>query len=115
MIVKQYTVASILGVAALVGTCSTGFANNNGSCAATCANHYAKDLNRCPLLDGDGGAYFWCVVKAQDAQEMCDSTCPNKSGSIKASAGTPAGADGGVSNSPSAGTLPTRTLPIRPR
>jgi hypothetical protein len=105
MVAKQYIVASILGVAALVGTCSNGSANNNGSCAATCANHYAKDLNNCPPLDGDGEAHFECVVKAQDAQEMCDSTCPN---SIKASAGILT--DGGESQSPSAGTLL-----IRPR
>ena len=77
MVAKRYTILSILGVAALVGICGNGFANNDKSCAATCANHYAKDLHSYPPLHGDAQAHFWCPVKPQDAEEACDVACPN--------------------------------------
>jgi hypothetical protein len=102
MVAKPYIIAGTLGVAALFGTCDIGFANSIGSCSVTCANHSSKDLNNCPPLQGDGEAYFGCIVKAQDAEKMCDSRCPNKSSSNKTSAGTFTGADSGESQSPSA-------------
>ena len=79
MVAKPYIIAGVLGVAALVGTHKSGLANGTGSCDATCANRYSKDVHNCPLLQGDGAAHFECIVKAQDAEKMCDSTCPNKS------------------------------------
>ena len=99
MVAKPYIIAGVLGVAALVGTHKSGLANGTGSCDATCANRYSKDVHNCPLLRGDGGAHFECIVKAQEALTMCDSTCPM--------AGPPTGADAGKSQSPSAGTLVT--------
>ena len=94
MVAKPYIIAGIiLGVAAFLGTCSSGFAISIGSCAVTCANGYSRDFNNCPPLQGDGKAYFGCIVKAQEAEDMCDWTCRSKGSSIKASTGIPTGAE----------------------
>ena len=79
MVVTRRTVAWILGVTALVGTCSNGFAEKNATCAATCMDNYERERHSCPSLTGDGAAYFWCIEKSQNRQEVCVSACPNAS------------------------------------
>jgi hypothetical protein len=86
MVAKPYIIAGVLGVAALVGTRNSGLADSTGSCDATCANRYSKDVHNCPLLRGDGGAYFECIVKAQEALTTCDGTCPMAGPSTSADA-----------------------------
>jgi hypothetical protein len=54
MVAKPYVIAGILGVAALVGNCSSGFASSIGSCAVTCADQYSKDSKIVPLQRGTG-------------------------------------------------------------
>jgi hypothetical protein len=88
MVAKRYAAASIFGLAALIGSCNTGFADSNKSCVRTCEDNYTKSLENCPSLNKDAEAYFSCVVKAQDKQEACDSACPSTSSSINALPGT---------------------------
>ena len=102
VVAKRYTVASVFVAAAFMGTCSNSVANNDGSCAGTCASDYGKALKSCPPLDRDAEAYFLCVVKAQDRQEVCDSGCPNYG--LPGIPAAPAG-----SRPLSAGTSPSRT------
>jgi hypothetical protein len=80
MVAKRYTIAGILGVAAFVGTCSNGFADKDRICTATCEKDYVKEHSSCPPLKEDARAYFRCVEKAENREDVCDHACPNASG-----------------------------------
>ena len=78
MVAKRYTLAGILGVTALIGTCSNGFADMDRTCTATCSANYSRESNSCPSLNSDAHAYFLCLIKAQDKQEACDWACVSR-------------------------------------
>jgi hypothetical protein len=82
VVAKRYVVAIIAVTAAIVGTCSRGLAANAKPCVSECASRYATDMATCPTLRRDTKEYFWCVVKAQDAQEACNLSCPQTSANI---------------------------------